>query len=127
MLLLQTAHLVASHPGETELPVVHALAGEHGSREFLGGHALDRHAAAVRRLNDDHRRRAVPVSSAWRLYASTIRCTSLWRTTSSLPNSTNPMPSIPARIWRTWMSPDACSRGRSTCVTSPVTTIFEPN
>ena len=26
----------------------------------------------------------------------------------------------------TWMSPDACSRGRSICVTSPVTTTFEP-
>ena len=81
---------------------------------------LDRDAAAVRRS----RRRspatlAVPVSSAWRLYASTIRCTSLCRTTSSLPNSTNAMPSIAARISRTWISPDACSRGRSTCVTSP--------
>ena len=27
---------------------------------------------------------------------------------------------------RTWIRPDACSRGRSTWVTSPVTTIFEP-
>ena len=27
---------------------------------------------------------------------------------------------------RTWISPDACSRGRSICVTSPVTTTFEP-
>ena len=27
---------------------------------------------------------------------------------------------------RTWIRPDACSRGRSTCVTSPVTTTFEP-
>ena len=27
---------------------------------------------------------------------------------------------------RTWIRPDACSRGRSTCVTSPVTTILEP-
>ena len=26
----------------------------------------------------------------------------------------------------TWISPDACSRGRSICVTSPVTTTFEP-
>ena len=27
----------------------------------------------------------------------------------------------------TWIRPDACSRGRSIWVTSPVTTIFEPN
>ena len=27
----------------------------------------------------------------------------------------------------TWISPDACSRGRSICVTSPVTTTFDPN
>ena len=27
---------------------------------------------------------------------------------------------------RTWISPDAWSRGRSTCVTSPVITTFEP-
>ena len=26
----------------------------------------------------------------------------------------------------TWISPEACSRGRSICVMSPVTTIFEP-
>src|ERR687892_590108 len=37
------------------------------------------------------------------------------------------MPSMSARISRTWISPDACSRGRSICVMSPVTTIFEPN
>ena len=61
-----------------------------------------------------------------RLYASTIRCTSLWRTTSWWPNSTKAIPSTVERMSRTWISPDACSRGRSTCVTSPVTTIFEP-
>src|SRR5437588_7959215 len=27
----------------------------------------------------------------------------------------------------TWMRPDACSRGRSICVMSPVTTTFDPN
>jgi len=69
--------------------------------------------AAIRDLDVDHLRRAVPVSSACRLYASTIRCTSLCRTTSSFPNSTNAIASIPARMSRTWMRPDACSRGRS--------------
>ena len=33
---------------------------------------------------------------------------------------------VARRMSRTWISPDACSRGRSICVTSPVTTIFEP-
>ena len=31
-----------------------------------------------------------------------------------------------SRMLCTWISPDACSRGRSICVTSPVTTTFEP-
>ena len=51
-------------------------------------------------------RRCVPVSSAWRLYASTMRWTSLCRTTSWLPNSMNAMPSISPRISRTWMRPE---------------------
>ncbi len=38
----------------------------------------------------------------------------------------NAMPSIEPRMSCTWISPDACSRGRSICVTSPVTTTFEP-
>ena len=71
---------------------------EHRARELDGRVHVRSRAAAIRRLDDDHRRRAVPVSSAWRLYASTIRCTSLCRTTSSFPNSTNPIPSMPARI-----------------------------
>ena len=37
------------------------------------------------------------------------------------------MPSTSERICCTWISPDACSRGRSICVTSPVTTTFDPN
>ena len=43
-----------------------------------------------------HRLRCVPVCSACCLYASTIRCTSLCRTTSSWPNSTKAMPSTVA-------------------------------
>ena len=50
---------------------------------------VDLAPASVVDLDRDHQRlRCVPVSSAWRLYASTIRCTSLWRTTSSCVNST---------------------------------------
>ncbi len=59
-------------------------------------------------------------------YASTIRCTSLCRTTSSPPKRTNSMPSTASSTSPTTISPDCCSRGRSTWVTSPVTTIREP-
>ena len=38
----------------------------------------------------------------------------------------NAIPSIDSRMCCTWMSPDAWSRGRSICVTSPVTTTLEP-
>ena len=40
--------------------------------------------------------------------------------------ATNAIPSIEPRMSCTWIRPDACSRGRSICVTSPVTTTFEP-
>src|SRR5215204_1190324 len=56
-----------------------------------------------------------------------MRWTSLWRTTSSPPKRTNSTPSTSSRMSPTTSSPDFWSRGRSTCVTSPVTTIFEPN
>src|SRR6266702_4630504 len=45
-----------------------------------------------------HLRRCVPVSSACSLYASTIRWTSLCRTTSSCPKRMNAMPSIEPRM-----------------------------
>ena len=57
---------------------------------------VDGDAAPVLDLDPDHRRRCAPVSSAWRLYASTMRWTSTWRTTSWFPNSTNSIPSIVA-------------------------------
>src|SRR5439155_1008211 len=39
----------------------------------------------------------------------------------------NAMPSLAPRMSCTWISPEACSRGRSTWVTSPVTTTWETN
>ena len=39
---------------------------------------------------------------------------------------THAIPSIEPRMSPTWIRPDACSFGRSICVTSPVTTTLEP-
>src|SRR3954462_10497882 len=63
--------------------------------------------------------------SACSLYAATIRCTSLCRTTSSPPKRTKRMPSTPDRMSPITTSPERRSRSRSICVMSPVTTIFE--
>jgi hypothetical protein len=64
VLVLQCAHLVGADEGDPELAVVDALLGEDGAGELLRGTFVDRRAAAVRGLDEDHRRRAVPVSSA---------------------------------------------------------------
>src|SRR6266487_1150386 len=85
VLTFQRADLLRPDQGQTELAVVDSLRGEHRARE-LG--------------------RCVPVSSACSLYASTIRCTSLCRTTSSWPNCTNAMSSIDSRMSWTWIRPD---------------------
>ena len=53
----------------------------------------------------------------------TNRC----RTTSVLVSSAKWTSSTPSRMSRTTRSPLRCPAGRSTCVTSPVTTILEPN
>src|SRR5690606_7959268 len=66
-------------------------------------------------------------TSACRLYASTMSVTSLCRTTSRLSSRLKWMSSMPSRISWTTRSPLCCPFGRSTWVTSPVTTIFEPN
>src|SRR5688572_15823360 len=126
VLALQLAHALGRLEGDAEVAVVHPLVAQHPSAGFENGALVLGDAAAVGDLDPDHRRRCVPVSSAWRLYASTIRWTSTWRTTSWLPNSTNSIPSISPRICRTWMRPEAWSCGRSIWVTSPVTTTLEP-
>src|SRR5690348_8922491 len=122
---LQRATLVGADEGEPELSGSHALAREDRARKLDGRRLVHLGTRAVVDLDLDHRLRWVPVCSACALYASTIRCTSLWRTTSWWLNSTKAMPSTVERMSRTWISPDACSRGRSTWVTSPVTSLFE--
>src|SRR5689334_21238714 len=129
VLALQRADFLGRDELEAELAVVDPFGMQHSADQLRRGGGVELGARTVRNLDLDHRpyfRRAVPVSSACSLYASTIRWTSLWRTTSSCPKRTNAMPSIEPRMSCTWMRPDACSRGRSTCVTSPVTTTFEP-
>src|SRR6185312_12171967 len=126
VLALQVAALVGADEREPELASADSFSREHGLHEPDRGRLVHFPARAVDHLDVDHLLRWVPVCSACCLYASTIRCTSLWRTTSWWLNSTNAMPSTVERMSRTWISPEACSRGRSTCVTSPVTTILEP-
>src|SRR4029453_5320536 len=103
---LQGAHLLEADERYPELAVDDSLGCEQLLREHDGPGFVDRRPARVRDLDlDHHRRRAEPVSSACRLYASTIRWTSLCRTTSSCPNSTKPTPSSSRRISRTWITP----------------------
>src|SRR6185437_12258749 len=59
-------------------------------------------------------------------YASTISETSRWRTTSTLVSSATWMSSTLSRISIAERRPDLAPPGRSTCVMSPVTTIFDP-
>ena len=55
-----------------------------------------------------------------------MRCTSLWRTTSSEPKFTNSMPGMPGSTSETSARPERSPRARSFWVGSPVTTILEP-
>src|SRR5947209_4554962 len=126
VLALQRAALLRPDEREPELTRLDTLAREDALRERRRSRLVHRLAAAVVDGDVYHRERCVPVVSVCFLYASTIRWTSLCRTTSWWPNSTNAMPSTAERMFCTWISPDACSRGRSIWVTSPVTTIFEP-
>src|SRR5579864_5663037 len=82
VLLLQGAALVRPDEDEPELARVDAFRCEHAPRELAGALLVDLDARAVVDLDVDHRFLAVPVSSECSLYASTIRCTSLCRTTS---------------------------------------------
>ena len=65
-------------------------------------------------------------SASHRLYASTMSPTSLCRTTSWLVSWQKWTSSMPSRMSWTTRSPLGVPAGRSTWVTSPVTTIFEP-
>src|SRR5207302_4046435 len=130
VLALEAGDPLRRDEDEPQLAVCNALGGEHPPRQLDRRLLVDLHSRLVRDLDLDHvsqRRRWVPVSSACSLYASTIRWTSLCRTTSSCPKRMNAMPSMAPRMSCTWMSPEACSRGRSTWVTSPVTSTLEPN
>src|ERR671919_236406 len=126
VLALQLPHASGPLEADAEIAFADALGRQDAAAELGDGRLVDRRPAPVLELDPNHRRRCVPVCSAWCLYASTIRCTRTWRTTSWCPNSTNSIPSIVARISRTWIRPEAWSAGRSTWVTSPVTTTLDP-
>src|SRR5579862_6427046 len=89
MIALERAHLVGSDEREPQLPVRDPL----GAQDACG--ELDRRCLVdLDREQARQRLRSVPVSSAWCLYASTIRCTSWCLTTSWWPKRMNAMPSI---------------------------------
>ena len=85
MLALQLPHLVRIDECDPELTVVDPFGAQDLSRELDSARLVHRQAAPVLDLNGDH----LFCSSVCSLYASTIRCTSLWRTTSLWSNSTN--------------------------------------
>ena len=82
VLLFQRAALLRPDEGEPELAGIDPLARQHRPRELDRCGLVHLPTRAVDDFDFYHRLRCVPVCSAWRLYASTIRCTSLCRTTS---------------------------------------------
>ena len=101
MLELERAALLGADEHEPEVTRLDSFTGEHLAGELDGAGLVDGDARPVLDLDLDHRFRSVPVSSECFLYASTIRCTSLWRTTSSCVKFTNAMSSIELRMSRT--------------------------
>src|SRR5438477_7386087 len=102
MLALERAHLVLTDEGDSQLAVGHTLRAQHLPRELDRGGLVDLHPAPVRHLDGDHRFR----SSVCSLYASTMRWTSLWRTTSRWPNSMKLIPSMLSSTSRTCRRPE---------------------
>src|SRR5579859_1582585 len=78
MLALQPLHLVRVDECNPKLTVVDPLGVQDAPRELDRARLVHAQAASVLDLDGDHRFR----SSVCSLYASTIRCTSLCRTTS---------------------------------------------
>src|SRR5947209_5305072 len=132
---IQGPDVVGSHERDRQMAVRDADGGERrggGVAELIGARAeeldLDGHARQpVVRPWPRAVRSPTACFSAYSLYAATIRCTSLWRTTSSPPKRTNSIPSTLPRMSPITTSPERWSFGRSICVMSPVTTIFELN
>src|SRR5690606_28026994 len=65
-------------------------------------------------------------TTSHRAYASMMSLTRRWRTTSDDVRRQNSTSSTPSRMSSTERRPDCVPPGRSTCVASPVMTIFEP-
>src|SRR5262245_58933888 len=82
VLPLQRPALLRTDEGKPELPRGNPFTREHRLRELDRGGLIHILPRAVVDFDLDHLLRWVPVCSACALYASTIRCTSLWRTTS---------------------------------------------
>src|SRR3954447_18615446 len=101
--------------------LLHANPGKRATDHF----DVQQAQAVLRRWSALAGRRLLACPASCWSYASTIRWTSLWRTTSSPPKRTNSMPSTHSRMSPITTSPERWVFSRSSCVMSPVTTIFE--
>ncbi len=124
------AHLVGDDERDPEVAVVDPLGAEHVPRQ-RGGAGL---VAAMRRsgsttstsiITATRRRSRSPRRGACTPRRSAARACGGRRPRDRTRRSRSRR--AQRRMSRTWIRPEACSRGRSICVTSPVTTILEPN
>src|SRR6185503_21087293 len=118
---IELVHHRVGHQDERQLGRVEVEGAQEPARAprepaCEGGHATTAHG-------DEHRH---PSYRSERSYAPMISCTSGWRTTSRSVKVTNRMPSMSRNSSCASLSPDCLPAGRSICVTSPVTTAFEP-
>ena len=122
MLALQRPHLVLADEREPELAVVDSLGPQHPACELDRAGLVDLDAASVVDLDRDHRVALLGVllvgldDPLHELVADDVAVAELDEADAVDPASTS----------RTCIRPDRWSRGRSICVTSPVTTTFEP-
>src|SRR6185312_11258858 len=121
---VQPPHLGPADDREAHLPLGHPLGLERRRQHGRRGLPVEGDMAAVAHLDGDGHSRALSLCSR---YALTIRCTSLWRTTSASEKRTKAMSGTPSSTPITFTRPERWSRGRSIWVMSPVTTTFEPN
>src|SRR5439155_13031300 len=127
---------VAPAPAAVQPPHLPVGDEEHGELGAAEAHRPEQAARAPCEPGRQRRRPAAPHRHAdrrtagghlsARSYAVMICCTSGWRTTSRSVKVTNSIPGMSRRIACASLSPDGLPAGRSTCVTSPVMTAFEP-
>src|SRR5262249_5727722 len=112
---VQRPHLGVADQRDRQLAVRLAEQRERAARRLA--HEPATLTEAPRRADLD---RGAPRRQGTRSYALMIFCTSGWRTTSRSVKVTKRIPSMPCRMSRASINPEALPWGRSICVTSPV-------